>query len=86
MGLQGRHGHSCGATDKPNVSLGAASEGGGYGFSVGLDFLFEFDETCVRWVAVYLRQRWMLEISLPVVGVVGFRHVVCSQSTWGSPI
>ena len=75
-----------GATDKPKVSLGTASEGGGYGFSVGLDFSFEFGETRVRRVAVDLRQRWMLEISLPVVGVVGFRHVVCSRSTRGSPI
>ena len=74
-----------GATDKPKVSLGAASEGGGYGFSIGLDFSFEFGETRVGRVATYLRQRWVLEISLPVVGVV-VRHAVCSRSTRGSPI
>ena len=65
-----------GAADKPKVSLGAASEGGGHGFSVSFDFSFEFGETRVGRIAAYLRQRWVLEISLPVVGVV-VRHVVC---------
>ena len=60
------------------MSLGAASEGGGHGFSVGFDFSFEFGETRVGRVAAYLRQRWVLEVSLPVV-VMGVRHVVCVE-------
>ena len=56
--------------------MGAASEGGGHGFSIRLDFSFEFGETRVGRIAAYLRQRWVLEVSLPVVGVV-VRHVVC---------
>ena len=56
--------------------MGAAFEGGGHGFSVGLDFSFEFGETHVGRIAAYLRQRWVLEVSLPVVGM-GVRHVVC---------
>ena len=56
--------------------MGAASEGGGYGFFVGLDLSFKFGETCVGRIAAYLRQHWVLEVSLPVVGVV-VRHVVC---------
>ena len=65
-----------GAADKPKVSLGAASEGGGHGFSVGFDFSFEFGETRVGRIAAYLCQRWVLEVSLPVVGMI-VRHVVC---------
>ena len=75
-----------GAADKSKVSLGAASEGGGHGFSFGFDFSFEFGETLVGQVAAYLRQRWVLEVSLPVVGM-GVRHAVCvGASTLGSPI
>ena len=67
---------SAGTADKPKVSLGAASEGGGHGFSIGFDFLFKFGETLVGRIAAYLCQRGVLEVSLPVVVGLGVRHGV----------
>ena len=56
--------------------MGAASEGGGHGFSVGFDFLLDFGETrLVGQIAAYLCQRGVLEVSLLVVGL-GVRHGV----------
>ena len=57
------------------MSLGAPSEGGGHGFSVGFNFFFEVGETLVGRIAAYLGQRGVLEVSLPVVGL-GVRHGV----------
>ena len=82
----GDAGVAFGATDKSKVSLGAASEDGGYGFTVCLDFSFEFREIRVGGVAADFCQRCMLEVSLPVVGGVGVRHGVCCRSTRGSPV
>ena len=55
--------------------MGAVSEGGGHGFTVGFKFLFELGETLVGQIAAYLGQRGVLEVSLPVVGL-GVRHGV----------
>ena len=55
--------------------MGATPEGGGHGFFVGFDFLLELGEALVGWIDAYLRQRGVLEVSLPVVGL-GVRHDV----------
>ena len=55
--------------------MGATFEGGGHGFSVCFNFLFEFGETLVGQIAAYLGQQGVLEVSLPVVGL-GVRHGV----------
>ena len=55
------------------MSLETATEGGADGLAVGLAFFFELGETCISRIAANLRQRWMLEVALPVVDV-GDRH------------
>ena len=65
------------------MSLGAASEGGGHGFSVGFDFFFELGETLVGRIAAYmdLCQQGVLEVSLPVVGLPGSQTWCLNWST-----
>ena len=43
---------------------------------MGLDFLFKLGETCAGRITAYLCQRGVLEVSLPVLVVLGVRHGV----------